>query len=397
MPGAEDPVDLHLVEVDGGENTTDPGQDNRRNLSSLHARSLSWAGSTVATVEPSSRSIVRVVVIVVVSAFALYLVYRLRTIIAWLVVAAFIAACASGPVNVLARRMKRGFAIALVYLVIILVPLIMLLLLVVPLIEQTVRLVNNLPEYVADLKQTVQDNPQLREFNDKYDLTGKLEDVASNAASSLDDAALTLADVGASLISSVFAIVTILVLSMFMVARGREWFEAFLEKRPEQEARALRRAGDRAAEAVSGYVAGALFQATVAGITAFVMLTILGIPSALTLALVIAVLDLIPMVGATLGAVMVGVVILFSGSTADVIIWAIFAIVYQQFENYVVQPRIQSRAVSIDAFIVVIAALVGGSLLGIVGALLAIPAAATLQIAVGEFLDYRRLAGAGNA
>ena len=351
----------------------------------------------MAAVEPSSRTVVRVVVIVVLSAFALYLVYRLRTIIAWLVVAAFIAACASGPVNVLARRMKRGLAIALVYLVIILVPLIMLILLVVPLIEQTVRLVNNLPEYVADLKQTVQDNPQLREFNDKYDVTGKLEDVASNAASSLDDAALTLADVGASLVSSVFAIVTILVLSMFMVARGREWFEAFLERRPEHEARAMRRAGDRAAEAVSGYVAGALFQATVAGITAFLMLSILGIPSALTLALIIAVLDLIPLVGATLGAVIVGVVILFSGSTADVIIWTIFAIVYQQFENYVVQPRIQSRAVSIDPFIVVIAALVGGTLLGILGALVAIPGAATIQIAVREFLDYRRLAGAGNA
>ena len=347
--------------------------------------------------EPSSRSILRVVLIVVLSAFALYLVYRLRTIIAWLVVAAFIAACASGPVNVLQRRMRRGLAIALVYFVIILAPLIVLLLLVVPLIEQTVRLVNNLPEYVADLKQTIQDNSQLREFNDKYDVTTKLEDVASNAASSLDDAALTLADVGASLISSVFAIVTILVLSMFMVARGRQWFEAFLEKRPEHEALALRRAGDRAADAVSSYVAGALFQATVAGITAFVMLTILGIPSALTLALIIAVLDLIPLVGATLGAVMVGVVILFSGSPADVIIWAIFAIVYQQFENYVIQPRIQSRAVSIDPFIVVIAALVGGSLLGILGALLAIPAAATIQIVVGEFLDYRRLAGAGNA
>lgn len=351
----------------------------------------------MATVEPSSRTVVRVVLIVVLSAFALYLVYRLRTIISWLVVAAFIAACASAPVNVLQRRMRRGLAIALVYLVIIVVPLIVLVLLVVPLIEQTVRLVNNLPEYVADLKQTIQDNSQLREFNDKYDVTGKLEDVASNAASSLDDAALTLADVGATLISSVFAIVTILVLSMFMVARGREWFEAFLEKRPEHEARALRRAGDRTAEAVSSYVAGALFQATVAGIAAFVMLTILGIPSALTLALIIAVLDLIPMVGATLGAVMVGVVILFSGSIADVIIWTIFAIVYQQFENYVVQPRIQSRAVSIDPFIVVIAALVGGTLLGVLGALLAIPAAATIQIAVHEFLDYRRLAGAGNA
>ena len=135
---------------------------------------------------------------------------------------------------------------------------------------------------------------------------------------------------------------------------------------------------------------GALFQATVAGITAWLMLVILGIRSPLTLALIIALLDLIPMVGATIGAVIVGVVVLFSGSTLDVIIWALFAIVYQQFENYVVQPRIQSKAVSIDPFIVVIAALVGGTLLGVVGALLAIPGAATIQISLKEYLEYSR-------
>jgi predicted PurR-regulated permease PerM len=101
-------------------------------------------------------------------------------------------------------------------------------------------------------------------------------------------------------------------------------------------------------------------------------------------------LDLIPMVGATLGAVAVGVVVLFAGSTVDVIMWAIFAIVYQQFESYVVQPRIQSKAVSIDPFIVVIAALVGGALLGVVGALLAIPGAATIQISLKEYLEYSR-------
>ena len=351
----------------------------------------------MASVDSSARNVVRIVVIVVLSAFALYLIYRLRTIIAWLVVAAFIAACAASPVNVLERRMRRGLAIALVYFVIILLPLIMLVLLVVPVIEQTVRLVNNLPEYVADLNRTIQDNARLRDLNDKYDVTGKLEDVASSAASSLDNAALTLADVGAGLISSVFAIVTILVLSVFMVARGREWFEAFLKTRPQDQARALRRAGDRIATAVSSYVAGAMVQATIAGITAFVMLSILGIPSALTLALVIAILDVVPLVGATIGAVIVGIVIVFSGSTADLIAWIVFAVVYQQFENYVVQPRIQSRAVSIDPFIVVIAALIGGTLLGVLGALLAIPGAATIQIAAREYTDYRRLAAAGNA
>jgi predicted PurR-regulated permease PerM len=333
---------------------------------------------------------VRIVLIVVLSALAVYVLYLLRTVVAWVIVAAFIAACAAGPVNVLARRMKRGLAIGLVYLTIVVVPFIMLLLLVVPLIEQTVRLVDNLPDYIADLRQAFEDNDQLRDLDEKYDVTGKLDDLASQLKSSLDNAASTLVDIGAGLVSSVFALVTILVLSMFMTARGKHWFESFLASRPAPEARALRTAGERIADAVSSYVGGALFQATVAGIVAFLMLTILGIPSALPLALVIAVLDLIPMVGATLGAVAVGVVVLFAGSTTDVIIWAIFAIVYQQFENYVVQPRIQSKAVSIDPFIVVIAALVGGTLLGVLGALLAIPAAATIQISVREYLAFRR-------
>jgi predicted PurR-regulated permease PerM len=346
---------------------------------------------------PSARAVARTVFIVVLSAFAVYLVYLLRTPIAYVVLAAFIAACASAPVNVLSGRMKRGAAIALVYLLIVLVPLIIIALLIVPLVNQTVRLLENLPAYVQDLEEEFQSNERLRELNEDYDLTTKLEDLATDLAASLDDAALALADVGAGVVSSLFALVTILVLSMFMVSSGRGWMEAFLRTRPEREAQAVRRAGDRMAMAVSSYVGGALFQATVAGVAAWLMLVILGISSPLTLALVIAILDLIPMVGATIGAVIVGVVILFAGSTADVIVWAIFAIAYQQFENYVVQPRIQSKAVQLDPFIVVIAALIGGTLLGVVGALLAIPAAATIQIAAREYLEFRREQAAPDA
>ena len=339
---------------------------------------------------PTARAIARTVLIVVLCAFAVYLVYLLRTPIAYLVLAAFIAACASGPVNVLSRRMKRGFAIGIVYLLILVIPALIFIALVGPAVTQTVKLVGNLPGYVQDLEDEIQSNEQLRQLDEDYDITGKLDDLAKELAGKLDDAAAALVDIGAGVVSSLFALVTILVMSMFMVARGQIWRDAFLKMRPPREAEAWRRGSDRVATAVASYVGGALFQATVAGITAWLMLVILGIRSPLTLALIIALLDLIPMVGATIGAVIVGVVVLFSGSTLDVIIWALFAIVYQQFENYVVQPRIQSKAVSIDPFIVVIAALVGGTLLGVVGALLAIPGAATIQISLKEYLEYSR-------
>jgi predicted PurR-regulated permease PerM len=346
---------------------------------------------------PSVRAVVRVVFTVVLCALALYVVYLLRRPISWLLIAAFVAVAAAGPVNLLSRRLPRGLAIAIVYLAIVLAPIVIGAILIPPAVEQGVNLAKNLPDYVDDLNQTFNDNEQLRELNAKYDVTDKLDTVAQNLVTNLGDAAGTLTSIGAGLVSSLFAVITIFVMSIFMVGRGKAWREAALSFRPPHEAERIRRATDRIASAVGSYVAGALAQAVIAGIATFVMLTILGVPSPLPLAVIVALLDLIPLVGATIGAVIVGVVTLFSDFPSDTIVWIIFAIAYQQFENYVVQPRIQSRAVQLDPFIVVIAALFGGTLLGVLGALLAIPSAAAIQIAVREYLEYRRVYGGGAA
>jgi predicted PurR-regulated permease PerM len=337
----------------------------------------------------------RVIVTVVLSALALYLVYRLREPLSWLLIAMFVAVATSGPVNLLSRRLPRGAAIAIVYLGIVLAPFVIGAILIPPAVEQGVNLARELPDYVQDLNETFEEDERLKELNEKYDLTQKLDTVADDLVSELGSAPAALADVGAGLVSTIFALVTILVMSMFMVSRGRTWRDTALSFRPPHQAERIQRATDRIAVAVGSYVGGALAQATIAGAAAFVMLTILGVPSPLPLAVIVALLDLIPLVGATLGAVIVGVVTLFSDFPTDTIVWAIFAIAYQQFENYVVQPRIQSRAVKLDPFVVVIAALFGGALLGVIGALLAIPSAAAIQIAVREYVDYRRAYPAG--
>ena len=340
---------------------------------------------------PSARVVFRVVLVIVASALALYVIYRLRTPISWVLMAAFIAIAASGPVNWLSHRMRRGFAITLVYLGIILSPLVIGAILIPPLVEAGANLVNDLPDYAQDLEQTFSENETLAQINEDYDLTSKLEGLADDAAGQLGNAAGTLADIGGGIVSSLFAVVTILVLSMFLVSRGGGWISSLLERRPPREAESVKRALDAMAYAVGGYVSGALAQATVAGLAAFVFLSILGIPSPLALAVVIAIFDVIPLVGATIGAVVVGMVIAFAGDLpGDLIAWVVFAVAYQQFENYVVQPRIQSRAVDLDPFVVVIAALFGGTLLGVVGALVAIPVAAAIQIGVREYLSYRR-------
>jgi hypothetical protein len=165
-----------------------------------------------------------------------------------------------------------------------------------------------------------------------------------------------------------------------MIGRGSSWRESLLSTRPTRQADAMRRALDRMPYAVEAYIRGALLQAFVAGAAAFLMLVILGVPSPLALAVIIMVLDLIPLVGATPGAIIVGVATVFNDFPSDTIIWAVFAIGYQQFENYIVQPRIQRRAVQLDPFLVVVVALFGSALLGILGALLAIPCAAAIQI-----------------
>ena len=115
------------------------------------------------------------------------------------------------------------------------------------------------------------------------------------------------------------------------------------------------------------------------------MLTILGVPYAGSLAVLIFVLDLIPLVGATLGAIIVAIITLFNDFPTATIIWIVWSIVYQQIENSVIQPRIQARAVSVHPFVVLTSVLFGSTLFGILGALLAIPIAAAIQIAVIEY------------
>ena len=339
---------------------------------------------------PSVRGILRIVVTVVACALALYLLYLLRTPIGWLVIATFIAISVSGPIGWLSQRIPRGAAIALVYLALTLVPLGIGAILIPPAVEAAASLVDEFPGYVSDFNETITDNETLQGLNEDFDLTGKLNDFADNAAASIDDAAAVVADIGAGLLSSLFAGFTILVMSIFMVSRGRQWTDRMLETRPRHEAEALRRALDRMVSAIAGFVGGALLQAVIAGIAAFTMLSILGVPSPLALAVIVAILDLIPLIGATIGAVLVGVVTLFTGFPVVTIVWSVFAIAYQQFENYVIQPRIQSRAVALDPFLIVVAAIFGGTLLGVLGALLAIPAAAALQIGAHEFVDFRR-------
>lgn len=340
--------------------------------------------------DPFGRAALRAVLIVVTVAITLYLIVLLRKPLTWLVIAAFIAIAMSGPVNVLARRMKRGLAIAIAYVGLVMVPIGLGVLLIPSIVNQIEDLAGNVPEYASDVTEFVQDNDTLNNLNEKYDFTSEIQKLADDLPSKIGDAAGLLQDIGVGVVNSIFAAVTILILSIFMVGGGARWAEAFVRSQPADRRDRVERALRDVANAIGNYVGGALVQATIAGVSAFIVMKLLGAPFAGPLALIVAFFDLIPVVGATIAAVFIGIVMLFVNFPAGVIVWAVFAIAYQQFENYVIQPQIQRRAVQIEPFIVLVSVLFGSTLFGILGAILAIPAAATLQIVWREYRDYRR-------
>ena len=335
------------------------------------------------------RAIVRVTLTVVAVVLTLYLIYLLRRPLTWIFIAGFVAIALSGPVNFLQRRMHRGFAVALTYLALILVPVLIIASLVPPIVTQGNNLVQSLPSYVDDLNRTVERNAQLRKLEKDYDITGKLQEQATKLPAKLGDAAGVLSSIGVTLVNSVFAGITIIVLSIFMLNSGRGALDSFANRYPPDRAEWMKRLYDRIGNTVGNYVAGALVQATIAGVTAWAMLMILGVSYALPLAVVVFLLDLVPLVGATLGAVIVAVVTLFTHFPTVTIIWVIFSIVYQQVENSVIQPRIQARAVAVHPFVVLVSVLFGSTLFGVLGALLAIPVAAAIQITIHEVIAFR--------
>ncbi len=203
----------------------------------------------------STRAILRVVITVLVCVLALYLVYLLRRPLTWIFIAGFIAIALSGPVNFLQRRMRRGTAVALVYLGLILVPVLIMSALVPPIVTQGNNLAQSLPDYARDLTEFVEKNDRLRQLEADYDITSKLEEQAAKLPARLGDAAGVLSDIGVGVVNSLFAAITILIMSVFMINSARGWLDAFADRYPPDRSRWLKRLYDRIGATVGNYVA----------------------------------------------------------------------------------------------------------------------------------------------
>jgi predicted PurR-regulated permease PerM len=183
--------------------------------------------------------------------------------------------------------------------------------------------------------------------------------------------------------------VTIMFMTVFMLLEGPAWVERFYALLPERSRDRWRDVGDQIYLTVGGYVTGNLFISLIAGITSTLMLLALGVRYAVALGLLVAILDLIPLAGATIAAIIVCSIGFLHSLVAGIIL-IVFFIVYQQLENHVLQPLVYSRTVRLSPLAILISVLVGAEIAGVLGALAAIPVAGTIQVLLRAWLEERR-------
>jgi predicted PurR-regulated permease PerM len=220
-------------------------------------------------------------------------------------------------------------------------------------------------------------------------LSEQLGDVRSQMGVAARNFLLSTGDVAVSAAGFVTALGIVLTLTFLLILGNEQYINAGVGFFAEAHRPLVRRILAQSAGAITGYVSGNLAISAICGVSIFVMLVILGMPYAAALALLVAVLDLIPLVGATLGGALLVIVGLFVAPWKAVVL-LIYIVVYQQVEGSILQPMVYSHAVQLNALVIFIAVVVGGLLAGIPGALLAIPVAQIIRIVVSEVVAYQR-------
>jgi predicted PurR-regulated permease PerM len=314
-----------------------------------------------------------------------------RTTLQWVVAAIFLALALDPAVGLLQRarigrrNLPRVAAIGIVYFVFF-AALVFLSLHVFPSIVKDVEgLATKLPRYVSDFEAWANDNAQFHELNQKYGITQKLTEQASSLPSRLGQGATELGYITVSLLEHLLAAITVLTLTFFLLLDGRGMFTRGTDRLPVPQRERARRVGLRIAEVVRAYVSVNLVLAAAAGLLTFLFLEIAGFHLAIPLAVLVAFFDLIPLIGLTLGGAVVAIVLVIDGGPGDAIVWLIVFLLYQQLQDRVIQPLMyKGGALRVNPAVAIVAVIIGANLAGILGALLAIPAAASLGVILDE-------------
>jgi predicted PurR-regulated permease PerM len=335
---------------------------------------------------PSLRAVVRIVAIVVACAIFLYLTWRLREVLRLVVISLFLGLALLPVVDAIDARVRVPRAAVILALYVALAAgVIAVGVVVVPsMVHQVGRLSHEAPGYAHDLRR----NATFRTYDDRYHITASITREAHQLPSALQKATGPLQDVTVKAFGVVGQFVTVLSVAFLLMLNGRGYVSMGLSLTGRHEARARTLVID-INQAVARYMLGNIAISLLATVATWLVLTILGVPYALSLAIVVGFFDLIPLVGATLGAIVVALATLTVDFPTATIVWLIFVIVYQRFENYLVQPLVYGKALNVNPLVTILGVLAGAALLGILGALLAIPIAAAVQIVLHDWWANR--------
>jgi predicted PurR-regulated permease PerM len=339
------------------------------------------------------RTILRVLLIVLAVGIVLEVLWVSRHVLAWVVIAMFLALALDPAVNWIERRgrIKRGPAIAITYVIALIVIVAIGATFIPKLIDEFNGFVQALPNYVHDLTHG---RGRLGFLERKYHVVEKVREQVQNGGATkvlgLSGAALSITK---SIITIIAATVTIVFLTFFMLLEGRSWVDRAYSLLPEESQPRWRQVGGEIYRTIGGYVTGNIVISLIAGASMTIVLLIMGVPYAVALGLIVAFLDLIPLAGATIAGIIVTVVAFLHSVPAGIVI-VVFVVVYQQVENHFLQPVIYGRTVELSPLAVLVSVLVGAELAGVLGALAAIPVAGALQVIVRDQLAHRRPARA---
>jgi predicted PurR-regulated permease PerM len=336
------------------------------------------------------RTILAILGIVLSVALALQVVWLARQVLSWILISVFLALALNPTVEWFQRRgvRRRGFAAALTYLVTLSGLTFIGALFIPTLVDQVNEFVASIPQYVDDLTRG---RGRLGFLQREYHVVDRVrEAVEDGGASKLLGVSGTALAITKGIVTMIVAIVTIMFMTFFMLLEGPTWIERFLGLLPDDRRERWRSVGHEIYRTVGGYVTGNLLISLIAGVSTTAVLLILDVPYAVALGLIVAILDLIPLAGATLAAIIVTTVAVLEDPLPAGVVVFVFFVVYQQLENHVLQPLVYGRTVQLSPLAVLIAVLIGAELAGVLGALAAIPVAGTIQVLLRDQLRERR-------
>lgn len=344
-----------------------------------------------------ARAVAKIVVVALLwAAIAVLIAIALlhtRTTLQWVAAAIFLALALDPAVSLLQRAwpgdrlMPRVLSILIVYLLALAALVFLVLHVFPPIVHDIEGLARKLPTYVHDFENWANDNQQFQDLNNKYDITQKLTQEASTLPSHLSSGASTIGSFTVSILEHLIAAITVITLTFFLLLDGRGMVQRGTGKLPGEQRDRARRIANRVAEVVKAYVSVNLLLAVAAGVLTWGFLEIEGFHLAVPMAVLTAFLDLIPLIGLTIGGFAVFVVLLIDGGPGDAIVWLALFLVYQQAQDRIIQPLLyKGGALKVNPAVAIVAVIVGANLAGVLGALLAIPAAASLGVVLDELV-----------